>query len=146
MVFESAWFERDPRGHAHYFVAGFVHGTPRTDSCSRQNRCAVGGAFFSGNDFYFVCVDVCLNLAPQRRTRPATAQANRRYGNLHLFENRECIFQAVGNAFHDRANDMAARVGSGQPEQRRARVRIKMRRALAHEIRHPECALGTGGR
>jgi hypothetical protein len=56
----------DARRYADYFVAGFVDGIPRTGSDSRQNRRAVGCAFFGGDDFYVVGVDVGLNLAPQR--------------------------------------------------------------------------------
>ena len=63
-----------------------------------------------------------------------------------LFENRERIFEAVRHAFHDGANQVRARVGSGQSHQRRTSVGVEMWRALAHEIGQPESAFRTGRR
>ena len=143
MVFRICLLLRDACGHAHHFVASFIDRTPRPRANARQNRGAISRAFFGCNNFHFVRVDVRLNLPPQRRTRAAAAQPDRRHGNFHLLENRECIFQAVGDAFHDGPNDVPARVGRGQSNQGGAGIRIEMRSALAHQIGHPECALRT---
>ena len=62
--FRRCFIRRDARRYSNYFVAGFVHGFPRSGSDSRENCCSKGCTFFGSNDFYFVGIDVGLNLAP----------------------------------------------------------------------------------
>src|SRR5258708_37337492 len=88
-------------------------------------------------------INVCLDLPPQIRARPATTEANALHRNFHLFENRERVAQAESHALENGADNMPASVRCGQPDQRRARRTIEMRSALAHQIRRPQQAVGT---
>src|ERR1035438_7048498 len=97
--FRGGLIRSNARRHTHYSVASFIDGTPGTDSDPGKNCRSVRGAFLSRHNFYFVPVDVGLNLPPQRRSRAPATQSNRGHGNVHLVENRERIFQTVGQTF-----------------------------------------------
>ena len=116
----------------------------RADSC--QNRRAICGAFFRLDDFDVVIVDIRLNLTPKRGTRTAAAKSNALHRNFHLTENCERILQAVSDSFENRANDVGALVRRGQPDQSATSTTIKMRRALAHQVRSPKEPVGSRGR
>ena len=88
-------------------------------------------------------VDVGLNLPPQRRARAAAAETDALNRHAHLGKDRERVAQAERDAFHDRAHDVTAAVAGREADQRGAGVRIAMRRALAHQVRRPEHAVGA---
>src|SRR5262249_32585427 len=109
-----------------------------------KNRGTVCRALLGFDNFDFVVVDVGLDLAPQGRTRAASAEADILNGDIHFIEDGERVFKAKGDTFEYGAHDMAARVRSGQAGEYRAGVRVEVWRALTHEIGSPEQAVRSG--
>ena len=64
-------------------------------------------------------------------------------GNAHLLEYPERIPQAVGNSFEDRSHEMRPVAPQGDSEEHAARVGIRIRRALAGEIRQEDQPLAA---
>src|SRR5712692_3470491 len=106
---------------------------------------AVCRALFSLNSLDRMTVHVRLNLSPECRARAPAANSNAPHRHTHLLENTERVFQAEGHALHNCANNMAARVKSGDAGKHSTGFRIQMRCALAHQVRRPQQSIRTGG-
>jgi len=134
----------DAGGDANRRGAGGVNGGPEAGPNASEQRGAIGCAFLGFDDFDSVAVDIGLDLPPHGRARAATAEADAGNGHIHFAEKSERVAEAEGDTFENGANDMRASVRSGEANERAARVGIEMRGALAHEIRRPQEAVGTG--
>jgi hypothetical protein len=71
------------------------------------------------------------------RARAAAAEPDVFHRNIHLFEDFKGVAQRKSHAFENGPDDMRACVAGCQSDERGARVRVKMRRALAHQVRSP---------
>ena len=58
-----------------------------------------------------------------------------------LLDDRQAVAERIGDAFHDRADHVAARVLERQADERAAGVRVGVRRAFAGEVGQEEQAL-----
>src|SRR5437660_1898518 len=135
----------DARGDADSAGAGGFDRGPQATADACEQGGAVGRAFLGFNNFDGVAVDVGLDLPPQGRERASTTEADAGNGHIHFAEKSERVAEAEGDAFENGANDMSASVRSSKSNKRAACVRIKMRGTLAHQIRRPQEAVGTGG-
>ena len=68
------------------------------------------------------------------------------HGDALLFDDREAVAERIRDAFHDRADEMAAGVHQREADERAAGERIGVRRAFAGEVRQEEQAFGAGRR
>ena len=107
---------------------------------------AVGGAFVGGHRGDGFAEDVGLHLAPEGVLRAAAAGADLLHRDAEAFDEREAVAQGEGDAFHDRAHDVAAAVGEREADEGAAGVRVEVRRAFAGEVGEEVQALGAGGR
>src|SRR4029077_10596201 len=90
-----------------------------------------------------MCVNICLDLLPELRASASPAETDAFNRNVDLVEDREGIFQAVGYAFDDCADQMRASVRRGETDKSGAREWIEVRSALAHQVGRPENAFGA---
>ncbi len=70
---------RDSR-RVHSASHASIHGAPDAGADARQEGGAERRAFFGGDDFDGLAVDVGLNLAPERRARASAAEPDARTG------------------------------------------------------------------
>src|ERR1700737_439626 len=85
-------------------------------------------------------INIRLNLAPKWRSGAAASYSDSTKGYFHLREDLKRVAQAERDAFEYRANYVCSCVVCREADQTRARVRIKVRRALSHQIRGPQDA------
>src|SRR5215468_12606031 len=97
---------------------------------SSENRRAIRSALFRFHNLDLVGVHVGLNLAPQRRPRAASAQADLVDGDVHLAEDRKRILQTESHAFQNRADDMLSMMRRRDADERTARIGVEVRSAL----------------
>src|SRR5580692_7517927 len=95
-------------GHMHHFVAGRIDGSPDPGAYPGQKGGAISGAFLGLYGFDRLAVDIGLDLAPQLRTSATSAQANSPHWNAQLLKYGQSVFEAEGNALHNRAHDVGA--------------------------------------
>src|SRR5580658_10567293 len=131
--------------HTHSGVTRFIDTLPATRAHTSKNRRAVRCALFRLQDFDFVRVNIGLDLLPERGASASAAEADAFNGNVNFVEDCEGVFQAVGDAFEDGADEVRAGMRGGEADKSGAREWIQMRSALAHQIRRPERTFGTGG-
>src|SRR5207237_5967147 len=105
---------------------------------------AVGRALVRLDQLNLASVHVRLYLPPHTRACAAAAETYRLDRHAHLLKDGESVAQAERDAFEDGADDMRASVARVQSNQSGARVRVEVRRALAHQVRRPEHAVRAG--
>src|SRR5439155_25575715 len=65
--------------------------------------------------------------------------------HIHFSKDRERIFQTESHTFQYRPDHVAPGMRCSQPDERSARIRIQIWRALSHQIWRPQEAIRTSG-
>src|SRR5438552_7000099 len=102
------WPRLRDRRPAHQSIACRVHRWPESHADRGQNRGAVRSTLVGLYGVDGAAVDISLDLAPERRPRPAAPQPHAVDRHLELGKNRERIAQAERHALHDRPDDVAS--------------------------------------
>src|SRR3954453_228731 len=113
----------------------------------REERGAEAAAVPDGDALDRPLQDVCLDLAPEIRLRPAPARPERRRldagGRLELLEQ---VLRGVRDTLEHGAREVAEDVLAAQADERSADVAVPERRALAEEVGEEEQAVRTARR
>ena len=125
--------------------AGFLYAAVQSRAYTRQNGNTQCGAFRIHGGSHGAVHHIRQHLTPQRALSAAAASQHRFGGNTHSGQHAQAVVQAVGNAFHNRTEQVPALMHSAQAEEDAAAVTVQMRSPFAHQVRRIDQLVGTDG-
>ena len=109
------------------------------ETVQAEEGAAYGAALLAGvGAGVWPSVDAACDKVVHVAKRTAPAHANSPHGNAQFLENGQRVFEAEGNALHDRPDDVGAGVVGGQAYQGSVGVGVQVRSTLAHKVGGPE--------